>query len=118
MLEGVLSDNETQLMSHAFESLVKSFKIIKPKASSYHNQTFGKIESFVRFFKNALACVTPQIELHQWNEYIDHCLFTYQISVSRVLGDSPFFFKSGTSFSGDQKQPKNAERKRRGKLSV
>ena len=55
MPEGVLSDNGTHLMSHAFESLVNSFKIIKPEASSYHHLTFGKIERFVRFFKNRVA---------------------------------------------------------------
>jgi transposase InsO family protein len=93
--ENVLSDNGTQFMSTAFRSLCKTFNINQLNSSAYHHQTVGKVERFIRFFKNALAAVTPKNALNRWDQFIDHCVFVYRVSFSRVLGDSPFFLTYG-----------------------
>ncbi len=112
--ENLLSDNGTQFMSEAFTQVCRSFNINKLVASAYHHQTAGKVERFVRFFKNALAAVTPREALHKWDEYIDHCLFAYRISVSRVLGDTPFYLTYGRDPTLPQDLAFNLKRRGRG----
>jgi hypothetical protein len=63
--ENLLSDNGTQFMSEALTQVCRSFNINKLVASAYHHQTAVKVERFVRFFKNALAAVTPREALHK-----------------------------------------------------
>jgi transposase InsO family protein len=89
--ENIISDQGTQFKSNAFRALCTAYGINKLDASAYHHQTAGKVERFIRFLKNALAASTPRDNLQSWDEHIGHCLFAYRISVSRVLGDTPFF---------------------------
>lgn len=93
--EGIISDSGTQFCSKAFHKLCDTFNIKKIESTPYHQQANGKCERFVGYLKKALALITPQEKLHKWNEMIDHCLFSYRITVSRVLNDSPFFLLYG-----------------------
>jgi hypothetical protein len=93
--EAILSDQGTQFMSDAFKEMCESFNIKRTTASAYHHQTAGKIEKFIRFLKTTIATITPQDQRQTWDEYIDHALLAYRMSVSRVLGDTPFFLTYG-----------------------
>jgi transposase InsO family protein len=93
--EAILSDMGTQFMSDAFKELTVAYNIKQLQACAYHHQTAGKIEKFIRFLKTTMATITPQDHRQTWDEYIDHALFAYRTSVSRVLGDSPFFMTYG-----------------------
>jgi transposase InsO family protein len=93
--EAILSDMGTQFMSDAFKELTVAYNIKQLQASAYHHQTAGKIEKFIRFLKTTMATITPQDYRQTWDEYIDHALLAYRMSVSRVLGDTPFFMTYG-----------------------
>ena len=91
----VVSDSGTQFMSQAMAQLCTSFKIKKVESTPYHQQANGKVEKFIGFLKQALALVTARDKLEKWDQMIDHCLFVYRTTVSRVLGDNPFFMIYG-----------------------
>jgi transposase InsO family protein len=93
--ENLISDNGTQFLSSAFQAILKAYHIKRAEVSSYHHQTLGKVERFIRFFKQGLVVVTPENKRSTWDEYIDHILFVYRTSVFRVLSDSPFFMLYG-----------------------
>ena len=93
--ENVISDSGTQFVSEAMLSMCNSFKINKLESSAYHQQANGKTEKFIEFLKKALALTTPTDSLEKWDQMIDHCLFVYRTTVSRVLDDIPFYFLYG-----------------------
>ena len=91
----VVSDSGTQFISEAMSKLCSAFKIGKVESAPYHQQANGKVERFIRFLKQGLALLTAKDKLEKWDQMIDHCLFVYRITVSRVLNDNPFFMVYG-----------------------
>jgi len=90
----VLTDQGTQFMSTIFKLLCDHFGIEKLEATAYHQQCNGKVEKFNRFLTTTLATLTNK-QQSNWDEYIDHCLFVYRITYSRVLNDTPFYIIYG-----------------------
>ena len=93
--EYIRSDSGTQFLSGAVTNLCQVFNIRKEESTAYHQQANGKVERFISFLKQALALITPQDKLYKWDEMIEHCLFVYRISVSRMLQDNPFYLLYG-----------------------
>ena len=62
----------------------------KEDSSPYHPQANGKVEKFIGFLKRSLALITPQDNLHKWDELVDHCLYAYRTSINRTIKTSPF----------------------------
>lgn len=89
------SDSGTQLVSGMVKDMCTSFNITKTESAPYHQQANGKVEKFIMFLKQALQMVTPTEKRHKWDEMIDHCLFAYRATHSRVLEDTPFHMLYG-----------------------
>ena len=66
------------------------FGIEKLEATAYHQQCNEKVKKFNRFLTTTLATLTNK-QQSNWDEYIDHCLFVYRVTYSRVLNDTPFY---------------------------
>jgi hypothetical protein len=90
----LLSDQGKQFESKLFAKFCKQFNITHVMASAYHHQTNGKVERFMRFIENSLA-LTVNKEQTNWCRLLDNSLFTYRVSISRMLNDSPFYLIYG-----------------------
>ena len=72
-----------------------SAKNIKHRTSTtYHHQSNGKSERFIRFLKNSLGTVV-NASMRDCDDMLSNVLFVYKISYSRVLNNSPFFLLYG-----------------------
>ena len=90
----VLSDRGKQFESKLFAKFCKQFNIIHVMASAYHHQTNGKVERFNKFLENSLALVIKK-DQSNWCSLLDNCIFTYRVSISRMLDESPFYLIYG-----------------------
>lgn len=90
----VLSDQGSQFTSNIFKKLCQKFEINQFLASSYHQQTNGKVERFNRFLLQTLATVIDKNQ-QNWDQLIDRCLFIYRISLNKTLNNTPFFLIYG-----------------------
>ena len=90
----VISDHGKQFESKLFGQLCKSFNINHVMASAYHHQTNGKVEKFLKFLENSLAMVASA-DLSNWCRMLDKALFTYRVSLNRMLNETPFYLLYG-----------------------
>ena len=88
--ERLHSDSGSTFVSQAIHSLCECFNMRKEESSPYHPQANGKVEKFIGFLKRSLALITPQDNLHKWDELVDHCLYAYRTSINRTIKTSPF----------------------------
>jgi transposase InsO family protein len=90
----IITDRGTQFTSNEFKTFCKHFKVRSKESTAYHHQTVGKVERFVRFLKTELA-MSVKADQSDWDERLPQCLFTYRVSLNRLLQDSPFFLLYG-----------------------
>ena len=90
----LISDRGKQFESKLFTRFCQQFNIEHVMASAYHHQTNGKVERFMKFIENSLA-LTVSSDQTNWSRLLDNCLFTYRVSLNRMLNESPFFLIYG-----------------------
>ena len=90
----VLSDQGKQFVSKAFKEVCNKFNIKKIECTAFHQMGNGKIEKFHKFLTDTIA-TTLKADQSNWDKLIDTCLFTYRISLNRMLDDNPFFLIYG-----------------------
>ena len=59
-----------------------------------HQQANGKAERFIGFLVKTMSTLVAD-DHSDWDRTIDNALLVYRVSVSRSLGDSPFFLIYG-----------------------
>ena len=92
--ETVITDQGRQLVSKEFEKLLSGFGIKHRTSSAYHHQTNGKVERFNKFIENGLALMVKDDQTN-WDKLLDRVLFTYRVSLNRILDETPFFLIYG-----------------------
>jgi len=111
--EMILTDQGKQFVSEAFKDLCTQFGIRKEQTTAYHQQCNGKVEKFNKFLSYTIA---TQLKPDQsnWDELIDPVLFTYRVTLNRMLEDSPFFLIYGrdAQLPQDNKLPVSNDDKR------
>jgi len=90
----LISDRCKQFESKIFNKFCEQFNIEHVMASAYHHQTNGKAERFMKFIENSFA-LTVDKDQKNWCKLLDNCLFTYRVSISRMLNESPFYLIYG-----------------------
>ena len=90
----LVSDQGRQFISRTFRALCTRYGINKTETTSYHQQANGKVEKFGKFLTDTLATAINK-DQGNWDLLIDSALFTYRVSLSPALNESPFFLIFG-----------------------
>ena len=90
----LLSDQGTQFKADIFQSLCKKYNIEKIETTAHHQASNGKCEKFGKFLVDTLATVIKK-DQSNWCSLIDSVLFTYRVSLNRMLNENPFFLLYG-----------------------
>ena len=85
----VLTDQGRQLIGKIFKKLCNLFNIQREETSAYHYKTSVKIEKFIKFLTDSRAIIMKKYQTN-WDELLDHVLFTYRKGLNRSLKDNPF----------------------------
>ena len=90
----VICDMGSQFKSKLFAKLCDNFNIQRQQVATMHQQANGKAERFIGFLVKTMATLVKE-DHSDWDRVIDSCLLVYRVSVSRSLGDSPFYLTYG-----------------------
>ena len=90
----LVSDQGSQFTSRAFKALCERYGMEKVFSTSYHQQANGKVERFGKFLTDTLATSIDK-DQGNWDLLLDSALFTYRVSLSPALQESPFFLIYG-----------------------
>ena len=90
----VIADMGSQFKSKLFTQLCEKFSIQKTLVAPMHQQANGKVERFIGFLVKTMSTLVAD-DHSDWDRTIDNALLVYRVSVSRSLGDSPFFLIYG-----------------------
>ena len=92
--ENIITDQGTSFVSRHMQDLCDSYAINTLESSAYHHQCNGKVERVIRFIKQTIAINASQTKA-KWDEIVDQCVMTYNMSYSRSITDSPFYLLYG-----------------------
>ena len=90
----ILTDQGKQFVGNAFKEVCKQFNIEKKDTTAFHQQCNGKTEKFNKFLSDTIATELKK-DQSNWDELIDDTLFTYRVSLNRMLDDNPFLLIYG-----------------------
>lgn len=84
----LLSDNDSKLLAHFFQTIRKLMQITSILATTYHPMTNGKVE---RFHRRLTTLLRSYVEEHPQVccQYVAILCFVYNLSVCRTTGSRP-----------------------------
>jgi hypothetical protein len=95
----IVSDRDTKFMGHFWTTLWKKMGTNLAFSSTYHPQMDGKIEVVNRSLGDLLRSLVTEHH-SQWDNILPQVEFTYNDSVNRSIGKSPFKTIYGTQPRG------------------
>lgn len=90
----VVSDRDSQFISHFWQHLEKSLNMEVRTSSSYHPQTDGLTERTNQTIEQYLRCMLATCE-NEWSDILWAIDFTYNNMDHSSIGMSPFFVLMG-----------------------
>ncbi len=92
--EVLITDRGSQLVGKIMSYICKLFNIKHEPTDAMHQPANGKVEKFNDYLHRTLSTVIKD-DQSDWDDCIENCLFTYRISLNRVLKDNPFYLIYG-----------------------
>lgn len=94
MLEALLSDRATNLLSHLMTDLCGLLGVKKLNTTAYHPQCDGMVEWFNRTLKTALIKHAARFG-PQWDRYLSGVLWAYRNTPHEATKEKPSFLLFG-----------------------
>ncbi|KIH57143.1 integrase core domain protein [Ancylostoma duodenale] len=92
--EELISDKGSNYTSQLFNDIAKILGMKHTFTSSYHHQSNGQVERYVKTLTDTLTCFVHESR-EAWSDFLQLAVFAVNTSRNETTGETPFFLMHG-----------------------